>query len=128
MVYSYESLLAEFEEKLDISEERDMFCEGLYADGCIWIKRELPGDKKVSILAEEIGHHETTVGDILDQRKIDNQKQELKARKWAYNKLAPFEAVLDAAAAGCRRVYEFAEYFGVDEQFMVDCLKCYGLL
>ena len=37
-------------------------------------------------LAEELGHHYTTVGDILDQTNVSNRKQERLARVWAYNR------------------------------------------
>ena len=43
--------------------------------------------KRNCILAEEIGHYKTTVGNIIDQSSAANRKQELKARRWAYNRL-----------------------------------------
>lgn len=54
--------------------------KGLYADNIIWINKYLPTSvEKACILAEELGHHYTTAGDILDQNDIENCKQELKA-------------------------------------------------
>jgi len=123
----YEELLSEYEEVLDI-QERPMVCEGLYGDETVWINQKLSESRKVCILAEEIGHYKTSAGNILDLRDMNNAKQEHKARKWAYSKLIPFERILDAAGAGCRRVYEFAEYLDLDEAFVAECLRCYGLL
>lgn len=42
--------------------------------------------EKSCVLAEEIGRRYTTIGDILDQNDMNNRKQELRARLWAYNK------------------------------------------
>ena len=38
--------------------------------------------EKASVLAEELGHYYTTVGNILDQEDAGNRKQEHKARTW----------------------------------------------
>ncbi|MFQ9811247.1 MAG: hypothetical protein ACLRYB_18370 [Segatella copri] len=43
--------------------------DGLYADGCAWINKDMKSNRKYCILAEEIGHYETSVGNILDQEK-----------------------------------------------------------
>lgn len=127
MSCSYEDLLKEYENELDIT-ERPMRNDGLYADGCVWINCKMPESRKVSILAEEIGHHETSSGDILNLDNMDNARQEQRARKWAYKKLIPFEDVLRAVSAGCTRLWEFAEYLNVDEAFVKECFECYGLL
>ena len=74
MSCSYEDLLKEYEDELDIT-ERPMRIDGLYADGCVWINSKMPESRKVSILAEEIGHHETSSGDILNLDNIDNARQ-----------------------------------------------------
>ena len=123
----YEALLSEYEERLCV-EERSMVNEGLYGDGVIWINRSLPEDRKTSILAEEIGHYETSVGDILDLKDMDNARQELRARKWAYNKLLSVEMIIDAAASGHTEVYDMAEYLGVDEEFLREYLAYQGIL
>ena len=78
---------------------------------------------KYCILAEEIGHHFTTSGNILDQTPLDNQRQELRARKWAYEKIIPLEAVLSAIADGFRETWEIADYLEVEENFLKDALK-----
>lgn len=122
----YEELMSEYEE-LDI-QEHSMVNEGLYCDGNIWIKEDLPSSKKYCILAEELGHHETSIGDILDQNNLNNYKQECKARMWAYRKILPFSDILQALSAGYTEVYDMAEHLDVDEMFLRECLKRYGLL
>lgn len=123
----YEALLSEYEERLCV-EERPMVNEGLYCDNVIWINDRLPEARRVCILAEEIGHYETTVGDILDQRDMNNARQELRARKWAYNKLLSVDMIIDAASKGHTEAYDMAEYLGVDEEFLMEYLAYQGIL
>ncbi len=71
--------------EMDLSDVSGL--KGLYYNGCIAIEQGLSSNEKSCILAEELGHHYTTVGNILDQSSVSNRKQELRARMWAYNKL-----------------------------------------
>ena len=122
----YEELIGEYEQL--IIEERPMENEGLYADGCVWINKDMSANKKVCILAEEIGHYETTSGAILDQTNTGNRKQELIARKWAYEKLIPVEAIQTAIDNGYTEIWNIAEFLEVDEAFLKDALQYYGYL
>lgn len=123
----YEELLAEYENEVDI-EERKMHCDGLYCDKVIWIKDNLTTAEKLSIVAEEIGHYETTVGNILEQVTLSNIKQELDARKWAYEKVVPLDEIKKAFKQNITEIYALAEHFEVTEDFMRECLKHYRLL
>lgn len=123
----YEKLLSEYDGALDIS-EHEMKSSGLYADGCIWINKNLKECEKVCILAEEIGHYHTSTGDILDQNDIQNVKQELRARKWAYNKLVPQDEIFRAIKNGCTEPWDIAEYLDVDEKTLREALEYYNLL
>lgn len=122
----YEELIGEYEQL--IIEERPMINDGLYADGCVWINKDMSANKKVCILAEEIGHYETTSGAILDQTNTGNRKQELIARKWAYNKVVPEEKISEAISEGYTEVWEIADHLDVDEQFLREALIYYGIL
>lgn len=123
----YETLLSEYEERLCI-EERPMVCEGLYCDGVAWINQKLPERRRVCILAEEIGHYETSHGDILDLTDINNARQELRARKWAYDKLLSVDMIIDAASKGHTEPYDMADYLDVDESFLKEYLAYQGIL
>lgn len=122
----YEELIGEYEQL--IIEERPMINDGLYADGCVCINKDMSANKKVCILAEEIGHYETTSGAILDQTNTGNRKQELIARKWAYNKVVPEEKISEAISEGYTEVWEIADHLDVDEQFLREALIYYGIL
>lgn len=123
----YEKLIAEYDEELDI-EEHKMRCDGLYCDNVIWVKAGLTSAEKLSIVAEELGHYKTTSGDILDQTITSNIKQELSARKWAYEKVIPLSELMLAFKQNIVEVYDLAEHFEVTEEFMRECLKHYKLL
>jgi hypothetical protein len=51
--------------------------KGLYVDNFIILNAETEKEKRC-ILCEELGHHYTSYGNILDQTKIENIKQEKK--------------------------------------------------
>lgn len=81
--------------------------------------------EKTCILAEEIGHYHTTFGDITDQTKIANRKQERRAREWAYQRLIPLQRIVDAYRAKVTSRYELAEYLGVTEVFLQSSIERY---
>lgn len=100
--------------------------DGLYMDGNIALSNKMETSvRRACVLAEELGHHYTTVGDILDQSDIGNRKQERKARAWAYEKMAPLDSIKQALTIGCREPWEIAEYLDVDERFLREALQYY---
>ena len=99
--------------------------KGMYFDGNIAIHQHMTQTEKSCVLAEELGHHHTTIGNILDQTNAWNRKQEQQARTWAYNKLVGLMGIINAYKAGCRNAYEMAEYLDVTEEFLNDALERY---
>jgi len=123
---TYESLLLEADQLGVYTVEMDMkgALKGLYADNVICINQNIKSStEKATILAEEIGHHLTSVGDILDQRKVDNRKQERRARAWAYIKLVPLSKIVQAYENGARTRYDLAEYLNVTDSFLCEAIK-----
>lgn len=99
--------------------------QGLYCDGTIAIKESLTTAERTCVLAEELGHHYTTAGNILDQSIISNRKQERAARLWAYNRLIELRDIISGFKSGCHNRYELADYLGVTEVFLQDALDTY---
>ncbi|MBH1941683.1 ImmA/IrrE family metallo-endopeptidase [Mobilitalea sibirica] len=99
--------------------------KGLYYDSCIAIDKNMTQSEKGCVLAEEIGHHLTSIGDILDQKIQDNQKQEYRARKVAYDIKIGLVGIINAFEAGCKDVYQIAEFLDVTKDFFEDALSCY---
>jgi len=125
---TYEKLLMEAERHcVDIYEmPMKLTIKGLYSNKNILINKNVKSTaEKVCILAEEIGHYHTSVGNILDQSKIENRKQELRARYWAYERLVPLEKIVQASKVGVRNRYELADYLDVTEEFLETALNRY---
>ena len=100
--------------------------KGLYCDGSIALSAvlETSADRS-AILAEELGHHYMTIGDIMDQTDTGNRKQELRARIWAYNRLIGLQGLISAYKHGCTNRYEAAEYLDVTEEFLEEAVNYY---
>ena len=125
----YEKLLADADhenvivtDQFDLSDTR---FKGLYCDGTIAIKEDMTELEKKCVLAEELGHHYTSVGNILDQTDTSNRKQERRARIWAYCKLLSLDDLIDSYKCGCTNRYEIADHLNVTEEFLIDCLAYY---
>ena len=99
--------------------------KGLYCDGTVAISEDLDTTQKACALAEELGHHHTSVGNIIDMASSANRKQERQARLWAYNKQIGLLGLVKAFEHGCRSRFEIAEYLEVTEEFLEECIECY---
>ena len=100
--------------------------QGLYCDGTIAINQNIPTEaEKSCILAEELGHHYTTTGNILDQTNDWNRKQEYRARLYGYNLRIGLTGIVEAYEHGCTSRYEMAEYLEVTEKYLEECICCY---
>lgn len=100
--------------------------KGLYIDRNIAINTSVNNSvEKTCVLAEELGHHHTSVGDILDMSDSGSRKQERQARLWGYNKLIGLRGIIRAYEAGCQNCHEIAEFLDVTEEFLLDCIETY---
>ena len=99
--------------------------KGLYCDGVVAIRKDMNTTQKACALAEEMGHHYTTVGNILDMESIQNRKQERQARLHGYNRLIGLAGLIEAYEHGCQNRYEIAEFLEVTDEFLEDCINCY---
>lgn len=123
---NYEALLAEAEnEGLTAKEKPLKYNNGRIKGKRIAIRKNMLTAEKTCVLAEELGHYYTTAGNILDQSKTGNRKQELRARVWAYDKLIGLKGIVNAYKHGCQNLYEMAEYLDVTEEFLKKALQRY---
>lgn len=100
--------------------------KGLYYDNHIYLCKTLKTiSEKRCVLAEELGHHFKSFGNIIDQSKVVNVKQENIGRQWAYGSLIPFTKLIEASKQGFSNHFEYAEYLGVTEQFLSDAIRHY---
>ena len=124
---TYEKLLDEAQsEGLIVKEKYIPGYGGRIYKNRIAIHNEIrTSSEKSCVLAEELGHYYTTVGNILDQSSVSNRKQELRARMWAYNRQIGLLGIIKSYEHGCRNLYDMAEYLEVTEEFLKDALERY---
>lgn len=124
---TYEELLILSDSKKLVVKEKNIPGYGgrLYKNR-IAINRSLPTQaEKSCVLAEEIGHHCTTTGNILDQSDTMNRKQEYRARLYGYNLRVGLIGIIQAYEACCRSLHEMAEYLDVPDNYLVDVIDCF---
>jgi len=126
---TYEELQLEYEElivvEMDLNDVKGL--KGLYVDGCVAIEKSLTRTEKGCVLAEEIGHYLTTVGNILNQKDLSNRKQERKARLIAFDIQVGLKGIIEAYEASCTSLYMAADYLGVTEEFLLEAIENYRM-
>ena len=122
----YDALLDEANaEGITIKERPFKTYDGRLKGKDIYLRKDMNTTEKTCVLAEEMGHHYTTVGNILDMESIQNRKQERQARLHGYNRLIGLAGLIEAYEHGCRNRYEIAEFLEVTDEFLEDCINCY---
>lgn len=122
----YEKLLDEAQSyNINIYEcdlKTDKEC-GYYLDNNIVINSNITSTQKYCVLAEELGHHFTSCGDIRNLTKVENKKQENKARRWGYDKICGLDKIAAAIKEGARNKYEIAEKLGVTDEYFNNAIQ-----
>lgn len=123
---TYNDLLIEADNNCLITKEKPLRANyGRIKGNRVAIKMDLHETEKKCVLAEELGHYHTTVGDIMDQSSDANRKQEFRARLWSYNKLIGLHGIISCHKAHYTTSYEMADYLGVTEEFFLEAIQCY---
>ena len=124
---NYEQLLTAADQKgLLVKEQPLTEHDGLIHGKRVAIRQKITTQKEKScVLAEELGHYYTSSGNILDQTKVENRKQEYRARLYGYNLKIGLTGLLRAYEAGCRNLYEMAEYLDATEEYLKEAIYCY---
>ena len=124
---TYEQLLTTADQNgLLVKEKSLVQHDGLLSGRRIAIRKDIETQaEKSCVLAEELGHHYTSAGDILDQTDIMNRKQEYRARFYGYSLKIGLTGLIRAYEAGCRSIFEMAEYLDATEEYLKEALLCY---
>lgn len=102
---------------------------GLYFDNTIVLDTRIDTTAELRcVLAEEIGHYETSTGHILDQTSVPAIKQELNAHRRAHEKLISFDQLIESFEIGCRNRHEIADHLGVTEKFLEEAVDQYKMI
>ena len=123
---TYEDLLIEADNEGLIVKEKDLQgADGLIHGNRIAIRKDIPTTaEKACVLAEELGHYHTAVGDILDLSDPNNMKQEYKGRVWGYDRRIGLLGIIKAFDYGCQSGCEIAEYLDTTEKYLEEAI-CY---
>ncbi|EEP53962.1 ImmA/IrrE family metallo-endopeptidase [Clostridium butyricum] len=126
----YEELLSKAE-KLGIKiREHDFGADnecGYYCDNKILINSRITENQKHGVLAEEIGHHFKTLGDITDQTETLNIKQERIARRKGYEFLLQPIDLIYAYRCGCKDLYEISDFFSITIDKLTEIINDFKL-
>lgn len=101
--------------------------DGLYKNNKIALnKGRLCNDReKACVLAEELGHHYTSCGNIINLNDIKNAKQEYRARAMAYEKLLGLNKLIEAFIVESQSKFDFIDHLGITESFFDDAIEFY---
>ena len=122
----YDSLLDEaYTEGLTIKERPFNTYDGRIKNKNIYLRTSLSNIEKSCVLAEELGHYYTTVGNILDQSKDENRKQEYHARMWGYDRCIGLQGIIKAYKSNLTDIDEMADFFNVTPQYLSEAIECY---
>lgn len=123
---TYDELLTTASKKgLMVKEKRLSGNDGRILGNRIAIRKDLTTTEKACVLAEELGHHETTVGNIIDLSTSWNRKQERQARLNGYNRMIGLMGIVRAYEKGCQNQHEIADFLNVTEEYLLECIECY---
>ena len=81
-------------------------------------------NEEKEILAEELGHYYCNALYYINSDKETRNKCEYRAIKWAYSVLIPFPKLKEKIMEGLS-LYELADFFNVDTQYMHNCILFY---
>lgn len=109
--------------------------QGIYykADGylpIIGINENIISNKKLftCVLAEELGHHFTSIGDssaeyysLIDR--VNLNKTEAAALKWAAEYLLPLDEIINAIKKGIKNIDDLSDFLGVTDEFLLERFK-----
>lgn len=124
---AYEALISEYPQLL-IKEVTDIprGLAGLYLDNMILLDKFRSKYEKHCILAEEIGHHETTYGDITNLKSMRNWKLELVARRWGYEKIVSLDKLIECHEMGYKSLEEVCTHLEITAIYLKTSVDHYS--
>ncbi|MDT2703667.1 ImmA/IrrE family metallo-endopeptidase [Enterococcus dongliensis] len=101
--------------------------KGLYKDNVVYLNPNLIEDEKETyvVVAEEISHHITSVGDITDYNDPESRKQERKARLVAAEMTISPAALINAYENGAQSKWEVADELGITGKALDEGIQLY---
>lgn len=121
-----EKLTASYPQLTYLHIEMPQKLAGFIHNNTIFINKDNSYRKQLETVAEEIGHYETSAGDIVaTENKLEQAKQERKARDWGYQKLVSLSGLIVCYRQGFETLHEVADFFDISEQYLLESLDMY---
>ncbi|MFJ7972662.1 ImmA/IrrE family metallo-endopeptidase [Psychrobacillus sp. NPDC096389] len=121
----YERLIMEYPQVKIIEKALPKGLPGLYYDNVIEIDKFKNKYEKHCILAEELGHYETTYGDITDLKDMRSVKLEQIARRWGYEKIVSLDRLIDCYERGQTTLEEVCLNLEVTPEYLKNVIDYY---
>lgn len=100
---------------------------GLTVHDEIRINASISENEQYQWLCEELGHYETSVGDISNYTPTDNSKQENIARRWGYKQSLTYKQLEELKNEWHDNDYEIADDLGLQVDYLHEVGHTYGL-
>lgn len=126
-----EKLISEYESELNFHFDSNMppKLSGLISGNDVYVNNLLSYEDKLSTVAEEIGHYETSSRrNIINYSDVRNGKDEQLARRWSYAKLIPVKNI--AKYDHCEEavlLYEIADDLSLPDDIVESAIYMYRL-
>lgn len=122
----YEALMLQYPQ-LTIKEMSNMpkGLAGLIVGSEIHLDKKRSKYERHGILAEEIGHYETTYGDITNVNDLRNWKLELVARRWGYEKIVSLDKLIECHETGYKTLDDVCMYLEVTPKYLETSIAHY---
>lgn len=89
----------------------------------LFLEPNQPEADKQVILREEFMHFLTSVGVIVNQKQLNNRKQELLARRLAYKDAISMDDLISCYKLGLQTTYEIASELELPEDFVKNAIE-----
>ena len=121
-----EFLMSEFA-NLDYKFEKTMpeHQKGLYYDGVVYLNPNQSEEELTSTIAEEIGHHLTSSGNIVLQNDLQARQQEQKARDVGNMLVVTLEDIVNCYNANLATSNECADYLNLKVSTFETAIEVY---
>ena len=100
--------------------------DGLIIDDIVYLRPGQSYEQLTQTVSEEIGHYLTSVGDISDTDKLENRKQEQKARDVGATLIVSPQDLLDCYKAGMVTYWECADFLEVSMEVLERAVNVYS--
>lgn len=120
LMANYSDVKYKFELNMPIGQK------GLYINNVAYLNPQQTFEELIDTVGEEIGHHLTTVGDIIDQDTTEKRQQEQRARDVGRTLVISPQDIIDCYHERFAYPWECAEFLGVSVEAIIEAIKVYA--